>query len=211
VASILALLPLIPILAGASADDSPAETWEHFLNAASVVQLLVTALLTAPVIAEEIEDKTYAYLWSRPIPRWTVLVGKLIVGCLLSLGMMTVCLVVGSQLAHVTNIELILRGVLAIAAGVVATGFIASCLGTLAPKHPLAISICYFFILDIGIGAMPFAAARISVRHNVVALGGHGIHQDNLVTTIAWLIGISIFWGAITIRRLARSEMSTGS
>src|SRR5262245_53382497 len=45
-------------------------------------QLIVTALLASVFVAasvgEEIEDRTTTYLWSRPIARWTIIVGKLL-------------------------------------------------------------------------------------------------------------------------------------
>ncbi len=211
VASVLALLPLVPLLVGAGKGDPPEENWENFLGVAAYMQLLVAALLMAPVIAEEIDDKTYTYLWSRPIPRWSVLFGKLLVGGLLAVGMMSICLVVGSQIAHIKSPGLIATALAAFAIGVFAAGSIAACFGTLLPKHPLAVSISYLLVLDFGIGAMPFAISRISVMHNVIALSGHGPHANTLATSLAWLMGITVFWTAITLWRLGRKELSTGS
>src|SRR5688572_20755275 len=43
----------------------------------TLVLAVLPALFVASSIGEEIEDRTTTYLWSRPIPRWAVLVGKL--------------------------------------------------------------------------------------------------------------------------------------
>ena len=45
-------------------------------------EILILAILAPMFISsslgEEIEDRTTTYLWSRPIPRWAVLAGKLL-------------------------------------------------------------------------------------------------------------------------------------
>src|SRR4051794_26113422 len=34
------------------------------------------ALLASPIVAEEIENKTFTFLFARPAPRWTMVIGK---------------------------------------------------------------------------------------------------------------------------------------
>tara|TARA_R110002096_G_scaffold299503_6_gene494192 strand:- start:94790 stop:95524 length:735 start_codon:yes stop_codon:yes gene_type:complete len=211
VAGILAMLPLIPLLVATNQDTEIAENWRGLIGVSALVQLLVASLLTAPVIAEEIDDKTYAYLWSRPIPRWSILAGKLLVGSLVAIVMIGISLGLGSKIANVSDVATIAKAVGGMALGVIATGCIASALGTLLPKHPLAVSVSYFLVLDFGIGVMPFAAARMSVMHNVIAISGVGPDANTIVTSILWLVGLSVFWTTITLRRLVRKELSTGS
>lgn len=210
VAGAMGLLTLIPLLISKSQSDNPARHWSDFLQFAAYMQLLVAAMLTAPIIAEEIEDKTYAYLWSRPIPRWTVFIGKLFVGASIAALIMSVGITIGNSMIDGMSSELP-RAVLAIVLGVFVTGSVAACFGTLLPKHPLAVSLAYFMVLDFGIGAMPFALARISVMHNVVALAGIGEHAGTTATSMLWLLGVGAFATVITLRRLVRKELSTGS
>ncbi len=211
VAGVIALLPMIPLIVTSSQHDNAGRHWKEFIELTAFVQLLVASLLTAPVIAEEIDDKTYAYLWSRPIPRWAILAGKLLVGCLISIAMMSICLVLGSRVAKVGDPAAIVSALVGMALGVVTTGCMASAFGTLLPKHPLAASIGYFLVLDLGIGAMPFAIARFSVMHNVVALSGYGPDANTVVASVFWLLGLAALSTASTLRRLARKELSTGS
>lgn len=210
VAGAMGLLTLIPLLISKSQVDNPARHWSDFLQSAALVQLLVTAMLTAPIIAEEIEDKTYAYLWARPIPRWTVFAGKLLVGASIAALIMLLAVAIGNSMIVGMSPELP-QTVFAIVLGVFVTGSIAACFGTLLPKHPLAVSLGYFMVLDFGIGAMPFALARLSVMHNVIALSGVGEHADTTVTSMLWLLGVGAFATVITLRRLSRKELSTGS
>ncbi|MCP4443738.1 MAG: ABC transporter permease subunit [Myxococcales bacterium] len=211
VAAFFAAIPLFPLLVRIRYIENPADAWDGFVKLTAYIQLLVMSLLAAPAIAEEIEDKTYTYLWSRPIPRWTILAGKLLIGGLVGIVLMAACLALGSQIAQVSDPGAITSAIMAMGLGVVATGCIASCLGTLMPKHALAVCLAYFMVLDLSIGAMPFAAARISVMHNVVAIAGVGADQDTFATSLLWLLGLSVFWTSITIWRLGRKELSTGS
>ncbi len=211
VAAILAVIPLLPLLIGAREAKDPIQNWEKFIKIAAYMQLLVVSLLTAPAIAEEIEDKTYTYLWSRPIPRWTVLAGKLLIGGILGTAMMAISLGLGSQIAGLTDPVVIATGITAMTLGVITTGCIASCFGTLLPKHPLAISISYFMVLDLGISATPFSGARFSVMHNVIAISGFGPHANTVITSALWLLGLCVFWTGISLSRLSRKELSTGS
>ncbi len=204
-------MPFLPILFGAGASRSPDFRWEHFLRLSVTMQMLVTALYTSQVIAEEIENKTYAYLWSRPIPRWTVLIGKLIIGLLAATALSIFSVVGGSAMSGFTDPAAIARTLMAVTLGVVTVGFVASALGTLIPKYAMAVSISYFLFLDNSLSIMPFAIARISVRHNVTSIAGYGDNAGTIATSVLWLLGTALFWAAISLRKLARKEFSTGS
>lgn len=211
VAGVFAFLPLLPFAFGADEDSSPELRWKHYFEAVAYVHMLVASLLMAPVIAEEVEDKTYTYLWSRPIPRWSVLAGKLLTGGLIATAFLGASALAATQVTGLLDIGILAQGMFALTIGVVSVGCISSSLGILLPKHPLAAAITYFLVLDSMIGAMPFAASRISVMHNVIALSGHGRHESSPVTALLWLCGLAVFWTAISLWRLARKELSTGS
>lgn len=211
IAAFFACLPLLPFLLGAGRDYSPETRWREFMVITAGIQLLVTALLAAPAIAEEIEDKTYAYLWSRPISRWTVLAGKLLTASAIGIAIFIASAIAGSVVVGISDLALLIRGIAALALGVVAAGCMAAAFGTLMPKHPLAFSISYFLVLDLGIGSMPFAGARISVMHNVMSVAGLGNDEQSVLSGILWLVGLATFWTAIGLWRLTRNEMSTGS
>src|SRR6185503_12480129 len=100
-------------------------------------QLLVLAVLPpmfiASSIGEEIEDRTITYLWSRPIPRWAVLIGKF-----LALAPIAVVLVVGSwHLACALGLESMppLRSHAALAAAAVVVSAISTGIAVLVPRQ----------------------------------------------------------------------------
>src|SRR5690606_319638 len=127
-------------LLGASADSSMESRWRDFVGLTSAMQLLVAALLAAPAIAEEIEDKTYAYLWSRPISRWTVLAGKLVTASLLGMALFAVAAVAGKAVTGFSDGVMVGKAILGLGLGVITACCMAAAFGTLMPKYPLAFS-----------------------------------------------------------------------
>jgi ABC-type transport system involved in multi-copper enzyme maturation permease subunit len=210
VAAVFAFLPLLPFLLGADSEHSVEHRWESFFKTLAYVHMLVASLLMAPAIAEEIEDKTYTYLWSRPISRWSVLAGKLLVGTLLAATFVCASAAAGIGVAGMPEMDILVQSFAALLLGVLAVGCIASSLGILLPKHPLAGAITYFLVLDSMIGALPFSGARISVMHNVIELSGNG-DGSSMVTSLLWLMGIALLWITVALWLLGRKELSTGS
>ena len=208
---VLMALSFLPMLLGAGKSRSPEFRWEHFLRLASILQMLVVALFSASAIAEEIENKTYSYLWSRPIPRWSVLSGKLVVTILLGSIVSGTCAAIGFALSGVSETSLLFPAIFGLCLGSLTVSCIASCLGLLAVKYSLAVAIAYFLIFDSIIGNMPFALARVSVFHNVSAIAGYGTNAGTTLTSVLWLLGISTFAVTISLWRIARKEFSTGS
>lgn len=210
VSGLFAFLPLLPFLLGADSEHSAEHRWESFFKTLAYVHMLVAALLMAPAIAEEIEDKTYTYLWSRPIPRWSVLAGKLLVGSLFAAIFVGASAAVGTGVAGMPEMDVLLRSFFALGLGVLAVGCISASLGTLLPKHPLAGAITYFLVLDSMIGALPFSGARISVMHNVIELSGNG-DGSSMLTSLLWLMGVALLWTLVALWLLGKKELSTGS
>src|SRR4051794_13415855 len=75
----IAALPLLFAVVASRAHSAVVE-WTGIANDIFVIELLVLTVLPALFIAssigDEIEDRTTTYLWSRPLARWTVLLGK---------------------------------------------------------------------------------------------------------------------------------------
>ena len=211
VAALFAFLPLLPFAFSAGAGDDPHTRWADYFEVISYVHMLVAALLMAPVVAEEIEEKTYTYLWSRPIPRWSVLAGKLMSGATLAGLILTASALAATAVTGLADSALLLQGIAALLLGALCVGCVSASLGIFMPKHSLAISITYFLLLDSMVGAMPFAGARMSVMHNVLAISGHGPDKNSFAVSLAWLGGVAVFWTLLAIWNLGRKELSTGS
>ena len=170
------------------------------------VELLILALIPpmfiAASIGEELEERTATYLWSRPLPRWTVLAGKL-----LTLAPMAVALVIGS---FIVSVELGAHklpetaAIASLAIGAVATSIVAAGIATLVPKHGMSLAILYLLFIDVPVGEIPASIRNISVTHNAETLAGHG--SGSATTGAIVLAVICVGWLALAFRRIGRIE-----
>jgi ABC-type transport system involved in multi-copper enzyme maturation permease subunit len=170
----------------------------------SVVMALLPPIFVASSIGEEIEDRTTTYLWSRPIGRWTIVVGKL-----LALAPLAAALIVGGwfvayQIA--AGAPPPVQSILAFAAGAVAISTIAAGVAVLVPKHGMALSIIYLVVFDQIIGNIPASLQTISVTRQVRLLAGVTPDAPNLVEPAVTMIAIAGVWLAIGLVRLRRLE-----
>jgi ABC-type transport system involved in multi-copper enzyme maturation permease subunit len=179
----------------------------HDPDAIKGPQLLIMGLLppvfVASAIGEEIEDRTSTYLWSRPLPRWTLLVGKL-----LALAPLATLLIVGGWFLAVqvgVGHAPAARSILAFGAGALAVCAMAAGIGTLVPKHGMALSLIYFFVIDLAVGAIPAPVRQISITYHVRSLGA--FDSPNAIAQRAITMSIvAAIWLAIALWRLRRLE-----
>ncbi|HEY6173254.1 MAG TPA: ABC transporter permease subunit [Kofleriaceae bacterium] len=168
-----------------------------------LILALLSAMLVASSIGEDIEDRTGTYLWSRPIARWAVLVGKL---CALT--PIVVVLVVASWFA---TIEVWTAGAptaiscVGLAAGSVTACMVAAGIATVVPKHAMALTIGYMLV-DNFVSAWPFSLRELMLAHQTTALAG--IADDAaIVTPVIALAAIAGAWAAIGLVRIRRLEV----
>jgi len=177
----------------------------HVSDMTATAELIVTALLASVFVAssigEEIEERTTTYLWSRPIPRWTIVVGKLI-----ALAPITGLLAAGGWVLAMkwTNTPVDLRPTLAFAAGGFALSFVAAGIALLVPKHGMSLSIIYLVIIDLIIGGIPASLQSISITHQVWLLV-RGDDPSIIEPTITMMV-IAALWLVVGLLRLRRLE-----
>jgi hypothetical protein len=209
VAGVFAVLPVAyTFLAGANGADA----WADVFPLLVMLAALVAPLFMASSMAEEIEERTYTYLWSRPVPRWSVVIGKLVASIPIA-GAVVTGSVVACYLAGrgATSGELA-RGIGAVLAGTVAACAVSAALAILFPRAGLALTYVYLLALDLPIGAIPFSLRNAAVTHQVRVVGGvSGVDPAPAVWHGAvWLAGISAFWLVVALVRLRRAEFSSG-
>ena len=102
-------------------------------------------MFVASSLGEEIEDRTTTYLWSRPIGRWTIVVGKL-----LALAPIAMLLVVGGGYLAIqieTGAAPSAAWIGGTAGGALAISVMAAGLSVLVPKYGMALSIVYLVVI----------------------------------------------------------------
>jgi ABC-2 type transport system permease protein len=209
----LCFLPALFAYAVVDPDDRGLGSWNEVFAVALGLLAIVPPLHLASAVAEEVEDNTFTYLWSRPMPRWSVIVGKLaaiapVLALLLSAGTL-----LGFDAGYGSSSpgagDLIVRAALALTLGVLGAGCVAIGLGSLIPRQALAVSIIYLLIIDLPIGALPFSLRNLSITYHVRHIAGVEKVNNPVPESIGWLAGIAAIWLVLAFWRIARAEYST--
>jgi len=209
-----ALLPVAYAFAAAQqTEHTGLELWRTAFEVSLLLLAIGPPLHLAPAVAEEVEGKTYTYLWSRPFPRWSLIVGKLVilvpVLCVLLGAMLTAVFVACFQPDTEVYVNTLVNGLIGMSVGVATMSCVCVGLGTLIPKHPVAVSLGYVFVIDFVLDELPFALRNLSVAHQVKQLAKLGDSSDSLVTAVLWCAGLATLWLAIALWRVSRAEYST--
>jgi ABC-type transport system involved in multi-copper enzyme maturation permease subunit len=204
VSAIIALLP-VAFAAAVRANGNPNVAMD-VLAFEMLMLAIIPPMFVASSIGEDIEDRTTTYLWSRPVPRWSVLAGKLIalapLASLLITASWLVAVYVGEH--HLPSAQT----TVALFAGALAISLVSSGLGTLLPKHGMAMTIAYMLFFDLPVGAMPISLAKLSVTHHARAIAG-AIASDQDTTATEGAIGLAVLgglWLAVAVWRMRRLE-----
>jgi ABC-type transport system involved in multi-copper enzyme maturation permease subunit len=178
----------------------------NVLEAAFAMQVFAVAIIPplfcAPAIAEELEDRTASYLWSRPIPRWVLLAGKLL--ALAPFAML--CVTASWLLTGFVGLGHAPPGdtIIAVAAGAFGVGVTAAGIASLAPKRGMALAIIYILIIDLPVGQIPASLAWLSVTHAATVLAGFEtapIYKGAIAMSVLCAIWLTVSFG-----RLSRIE-----
>lgn len=202
-----ALIASLPILLALILRSKASEALNAVDLVNTLVMVLVPAMFVASSVGEEIEDRTTTYLWSRPMPRWTIIAGKLLALVPASLVLVVPAATLAGRIAgggqtgfwQITGTA---ASVLAISAGVVTFTMIAAALGVLVPKHGMALAIVYGVIVDIFLGGLPTALGNISVTNQVRLIATDVAVVAPLIT----LAVIATLWLTIALWRVRRME-----
>jgi ABC-type transport system involved in multi-copper enzyme maturation permease subunit len=174
----------------------------------TLVLAVLPAMFVASSVGEDIEDRTTTYLWSRPIPRWAVLAGKLIALAPLVAALMvaswTLAVVLGTQELPTA------QSTVSLGLGAIVVCIVAAAIATVVPKHGMPLTIAYMLFFDLPVGAMPISLAEMSVTHHIRQVG-HVIRAQNgqFEDPVGGLIGLgvlAVLWLAFALWRVRRLE-----
>ncbi len=213
---ITALLVVLPILfallfavEGASAGNS------HEVVCVLVVRLMIllaAALHLAPAIADEVEVGTISYLWSRPVPRYAVLVGKIIaIAPILAIGFGAAIAIswgiAGSAGGDPFEGISLVRVELAAMAEIVGACAFAAGAGALFPKHPFVFVMAYVLLGEQLLSVVP-GLGFLSVAHHALEAAGlpSGGKGEDLSSAVIGLAVLSAIWLGVGLWRLGLTE-----
>jgi ABC-type Na+ efflux pump permease subunit len=142
------------------------------------------------LIADEIDDKTITYLFTRPIPRRAVLLGKYLayLACTILLVLPSVMIVFflvvptgGGSIAQ--TFPLLLTDLAMLAVGLSAYGAVFAWVGTRL-KRPLVIGLVFAFGWEPAVLLFPGYLKRLTVAYYLQALVRHEMPQDSAVSML---------------------------
>jgi hypothetical protein len=154
--------------------------WRDVFVLVTLYLAVLAPRLIGASIAEEFEDRTFTYLWSRPLPRLSLALGKLLVGlpavfALAATSAIATGVVVGEPGA-------VPRGLAALAAGTLGYGLMAAGIASIAPRLAQRLTYVYVFALDLTMGELPVSLREISVSYHVRHLAG--VQRDGGMLTV---------------------------
>lgn len=209
---VVAVLPLV-ILAFLGGELGPRD-WDEVVTLFTMLLTIVPAMHVAPAVAEEIEDKTFTYLWSRPFPRWALLAGKLmalvpVVSLILLMAVAGAFFLTFADKAG-ASIDVLVHGLLATVAGVLSASAVSLGVGTALPRHATAAAIMYLLIIDTPVGTLPFAIQKLAVSYHIRAIAlAPEREQVAPAGSFVWLLGIAAVWLVVAVWRVSVAEPAT--
>ncbi|MCE9575199.1 MAG: hypothetical protein K8W52_18750 [Deltaproteobacteria bacterium] len=200
-AAIVAALPLVlSVIFNAIARHHTRSIFE----AAEATAAVLVGLMVAGAIGEELEERTMTYLWSRPMPRWALLTGKLaaLVPLTIALGAggAWLAMSLGANESDTPG-----RMALAIAMGLAARAAVATAFATLVPRQALALTIAYLFFIDLPLAIVPARLQVISIVFHEHELATRGM-GESVTSALVGLGAIMAAWLALAVWRIRRLE-----
>jgi len=179
--------------------------WAFFIRFS--VPVLATFYGTS-LIADEVEDKTITYLFTRPIPREAVLYGKYLAYLACTIGIVLPAVVtvwlliapIGGTLA--ATFPSLVEDLALIALGLAVYGAVFALVGTMF-RRPLLFGLMFVFGWEALVLALPGALKRLTVAHYLQGLVPHAMPNESALVLLQSLfrdppgLGESLAWMGI--------------
>jgi hypothetical protein len=202
----LSLVPLLLGLLRKTGDGTPLEVWTWTAELWAFLVAILVPILLGSSIGEEIEERTAAYLWSRPLPRWSIIIGKLIALVPLLAIIMGVSLILPGLILDSRDVTSNLpRLIGADFAGTFAVAALTAGVTSLTPRRGGIVSLVYLLFIDRILAWSDASIGKLSIAGHTLRLGGlRG--GESALEALAWIAGISAVWIAVALSRIRRME-----
>lgn len=201
----LGLLPVLGAVVNAVQRNDAKEAWDGLIVSFTLVMSIIAPILVASSMSDEIDDRTAAYLWSRAVPRWSVIAGKIvglapIVAAALLLGITVSWIVLGGPGG--VPMTFWARTMGAFVAGSVAASALSALIATLAPRFATPLAVGWMLILDTTFAGFDFSLRAITVSYGTRALA-RGSMDPVAPISLVVLTLLTLAWA---LRRIKRVE-----
>lgn len=198
VAAIAALPTLVAMILTRAGDGIDERTWERTFVLCQLMLVVVPPVLVASAIADELEDKTAAYLWSRALPRWTIIVGKLVALapiCAVLVGGSGLVAYLAADMGRVVSTGAMLHGVVGLAAAGAAAAALAAAIAMLVPRHAVAVAVGWMLLVDSSLGALDLRLHHLSTTFGARAIAGFdrgGMVTGAITLAVLTMVGVGV-------------------
>jgi ABC-2 type transport system permease protein len=180
--------------------------------AGSIAPLVVLAIAAA-AFANEVEDRTIANLTLAPIPRWQIVLPKLLAAITLAAPFIAVSALVTSNLAFLGDAKATIAVTVSAVAGVAMYASLFVWLG-LVTTQAIGIGLLYIVVWEGFFAGFVSGARMLSIRHYAIALM-HGLDERRFASAahlslgLAVVVSVAVFAGflLLSIRRLRRMDV----
>jgi hypothetical protein len=216
VSLLLLLVPILVALLAVARVEDPRERWAAvcMLTLRSLVMLAPIVHL-ATVVSEENDGKTYTYLWSRPVPRHALVLGKMLavvpVLMVAAVVALTIAFAIISAGPGETDPSWLPRALGASAAGVVGASCFAVGVGALVPRHPLVVALGWVLVAEQVLSAVPAIQNLSTLFHAIVIADMPGVRfrfGEPIPPYLAMAV-LSAVWLGIALWRVRRLEFGS--
>ncbi|NES17226.1 MULTISPECIES: ABC transporter permease [Micromonospora] len=148
----------------------------------AVVLPVVALIVGTGVLGAEIDDGTVVHILTKPLPRWQIVLPKLVVAAGVSAVTVAVPLYVAGVLAHSVRLGLALAAASALGALAYSALFLALSLVT---RRPVLLGLVYVLIWEGLLGRFVDGTKVLSIQQWVIALADRMAPTDLLATTVS--------------------------
>lgn len=148
----------------------------------AVVLPVVALIVGTGVLGAEIDDGTVVHILTKPLPRWQIVLPKLVVAAAVSAVTVAVPLYVAGVLAHSVRLGLALAAASALGALAYSALFLALSLLT---RRPVLLGLVYVLIWEGLLGRFVDGTKVLSIQQWVIALADRMAPTDLLATTVS--------------------------
>jgi ABC-type transport system involved in multi-copper enzyme maturation permease subunit len=185
----------------------------------------IMALHASATVAEEVQGKTITYLFSRPVARWTLPIGKYLGNlCVnasllcLAVAVIYVLSMVGEGADLLRELPALAMGVFAVALAAVHFGALAAAFGAMATGFPFVATLIYVLIVEVGFAFVPgwFKVTAMTVHLRAIAGLYHPqqslfLADPNLTLPVSLtvVLGMTVVWLVIAVAWVGSTEYRT--
>ncbi len=139
----------------------------------------IMALLASQAVAEEVQGKTITYLFSRPMPRWVLPLGKYLSSLVIAVPLLCVALtlvyvigLLGYPDEIAAELPALARGLAAVCLGAVLFGAVSTAFGTMITGYPFVVNLIFLLVVEGGLALVPGWTKIVAMTVHLRAVAG---------------------------------------